>query len=60
MGIGPTELIIVLVLVMVLFGVGKLPDVGAGLGKGIREFKDNVTGRAIDSGQDRDGSEKTA
>ena len=39
-GIGPTELIIILVIILIIFGVGKLPEVGRGLGKGIKEFKD--------------------
>ena len=46
MPIGPTELIIILVLVLIIFGAGKLPEVGSALGKGIREFrkaKDEVT-----------------
>ncbi|HPM77951.1 MAG TPA: twin-arginine translocase TatA/TatE family subunit [bacterium] len=38
-GVGPTELIIILVIILIVFGVGKLPEVGRGLGKGIREFK---------------------
>ena len=38
-GIGAPELIIILVIVIVVFGVGKLGDVGAALGKGIREFR---------------------
>ena len=37
--LGPTELIIVLVLVIIVFGVGKLPEVGGALGKSIKEFK---------------------
>jgi sec-independent protein translocase protein TatA len=37
--LGPTELIIVLVLVIIVFGVGKLPEVGGALGKSIREFR---------------------
>ena len=37
--IGPTELIIVLVLVLIIFGVGKLPQVGSAMGRGIREFR---------------------
>ena len=37
--VGPTELIIVLVIVMMIFGVGKLPQVGQTLGKAIREFR---------------------
>ncbi len=37
--LGPMELIIVLVIVMIIFGVGKLPQVGGALGKAIREFR---------------------
>lgn len=37
--IGPGELILILVIVLVIFGPGKLPDVGNALGKGIREFR---------------------
>jgi sec-independent protein translocase protein TatA len=37
--IGPTELIIVLVIVMIIFGVGKLPEIGGAMGKAIREFR---------------------
>jgi sec-independent protein translocase protein TatA len=43
--IGPLELIIVLVIVLVLFGAKRLPEVGRGLGSGMREFKDSVTGK---------------
>ena len=38
-GLGPTELIIVLVIILVVFGAGKLPDIASGLGKGLRDFK---------------------
>jgi sec-independent protein translocase protein TatA len=41
-GLGTTELIIILVLVMIVFGAGKLPQVGGALGKGLRNFKDGV------------------
>lgn len=37
--VGPTELIIILVIVILVFGVGKLGDAGAALGKGVKEFK---------------------
>jgi sec-independent protein translocase protein TatA len=37
--IGPMELVLILVLVMIVFGVGRLPEVGGALGKGIREFR---------------------
>ncbi|MBW1974964.1 MAG: twin-arginine translocase TatA/TatE family subunit [Deltaproteobacteria bacterium] len=41
-GIGMPELIVVLVIVLIIFGAGKLPEIGAGLGKGIRNFKKAV------------------
>ena len=40
--IGPTELIIVLVIVILIFGVGKLGDIGGAIGRSIREFKKGV------------------
>jgi len=39
MGIGTTELILILAVVMIIFGAGKLPEVGSALGKGIKGFK---------------------
>jgi sec-independent protein translocase protein TatA len=39
---GPVELIVILVIVAMLFGVGKLPEVFGAVGKGIREFRTNV------------------
>ena len=38
--LGPTELIIVLVIVMIVFGLGRLPEAGGAIGKAIREFRD--------------------
>ena len=38
-GIGPTELIIVLFIILIIFGAGKLPEIGGALGKGIKNFK---------------------
>jgi sec-independent protein translocase protein TatA len=40
----PTHLLLILAIVLILFGPGKLPDLGRGLGKGIREFKDAMKG----------------
>ena len=42
----PTHLIFILAIVLIIFGPGKLPDLGRGLGKGIREFKDAIKGGA--------------
>lgn len=39
---GPTELIVILLLVLVLFGAKRIPEIAAGLGKGIREFKKSL------------------
>lgn len=50
--IGPTELIIVLVIVLVIFGPKRLPSLGRSLGSGLREFKDSVTSRSGDDDAD--------
>ncbi len=36
---GPWEIILILLVVLIIFGVGKLPDIGTGIGQGIRNFK---------------------
>jgi sec-independent protein translocase protein TatA len=41
--IGVPELVIVLIIIVIIFGVGKLPEIGGALGKGIREFKTEST-----------------
>ena len=45
---GPMELIIILVVVLVIFGPKRLPDLGRTLGRGMREFKHSVTGNDKD------------
>ncbi|HOC59582.1 MAG: twin-arginine translocase TatA/TatE family subunit [Syntrophaceae bacterium] len=42
-GIGVPELLIILVIILIIFGVGKLPEIGRGLGEGIRNFKKSVS-----------------
>lgn len=42
-GLGWQELVIVLVIVIIIFGAGKLPEIGGALGKGIKEFRSNAT-----------------
>lgn len=58
--IGVPELAIILVIVVIIFGVGRLPEVGSSLGKGIRQFKsetggepeiDSPTSTAVDAGK---------
>jgi len=59
--IGPTELIIVLVIVLVIFGPKRLPGLGKSLGSGMKEFRDSVTGKADrDIDEDDDESRDAA
>ena len=46
--IGPLELVVILVVVLLLFGAKRLPELGRSLGSGMREFKDSVTGKDSD------------
>jgi sec-independent protein translocase protein TatA len=52
-GIGVTELIIVLIIVLVIFGPKRLPGMGKALGSGLREFKDSISGNDKDDDDDR-------
>jgi sec-independent protein translocase protein TatA len=47
-GIGATEMIILLVVILVVFGPKRLPEMGRSLGKGMREFKDSISGKDDD------------
>jgi sec-independent protein translocase protein TatA len=51
-GIGLPEIAIVLLIVLVIFGPKRLPQLGRSLGSGMREFKDAVTGRHKDDDKD--------
>jgi sec-independent protein translocase protein TatA len=46
--IGPWEIAILLVIVLLVFGPKRLPEMGKSLGKGMREFKNSVTGKDDD------------
>lgn len=41
-GLGFGELLVILVIVLIIFGAGKLPEIGQGLGRGIRSFRKEV------------------
>ncbi|MGH7506507.1 MAG: Sec-independent protein translocase subunit TatA/TatB [Longimicrobiales bacterium] len=41
--LGPTEMIFIMVVLLLIFGAKRLPELGSGLGKGIREFKRSMT-----------------
>ena len=51
-GIGPMELIIVLVIALIVLGPKRLPSAGRSLGRGMREFKQSLTGEARDDDPD--------
>ena len=53
--IGPMELAIVLILALIVLGPKRLPEAGRSLGRGMREFKDSISGRHDD---DDDGREE--
>jgi sec-independent protein translocase protein TatA len=46
--VGPLELAVVLIIALVIFGPKRLPDLGRSLGKGMREFKDSISGKDDD------------
>lgn len=57
--VGPGDLLVLLLVVLLLFGPKRLPEIGRNLGKGMRDFKDALTTDDNDSGSDRasnDGS----
>ncbi len=54
-GFGWPEILLILVIVVIIFGVGRFSEVGSGLGKGIREFRSAVTG-----GKDEEPADETA
>jgi sec-independent protein translocase protein TatA len=43
--IGPLEIVVVLIVVLVIFGPKRLPELGRSMGRGMREFKDSITGK---------------
>ena len=57
--IGPLEIIVVLIIALIVFGPKRLPELGNSLGKGIREFKDSVTGDNKDDDAVEDPDVKT-
>ncbi|MGE0068471.1 MAG: twin-arginine translocase TatA/TatE family subunit [Solirubrobacterales bacterium] len=56
--IGPLEIIIVLIIALIVFGPKRLPELGSSLGRGIREFKETITGDRKDDDDDPDDDVK--
>lgn len=63
MNLGPQEIILILVIVLLLFGGKKIPELMRGLGKGIREFNDaknNVKKEIEDSASDKERNSESS
>lgn len=58
MGLGTTELILILVIVLVLFGARKLPEIGSGLAKGIKSFRKVISDDSEDTRTKENAQEK--
>ncbi|MBL7685430.1 MAG: twin-arginine translocase TatA/TatE family subunit [Deltaproteobacteria bacterium] len=55
-GLGVWELVVILLIILIVFGVGKLPQIGSGLGQGIRNFKKGIQG---DESEEKEEAKKT-
>ena len=52
--IGPWEIALVLVIILIVFGVGKLPQVGGAIGKGMHAFRKGQSGEDLDEAEQKD------
>lgn len=59
MNLGPTELIIILVIILVLFGVGRISRIAGEMGSGIRAFKEGLQGPEKEKGKDAQAQPET-
>ncbi len=57
-GVGMPELLVILVIILIIFGAGKLPQIGEGLGKGIRNFRKATTKEPEEDGSPKKLDEK--
>ena len=58
--IGPMEIVILVVILLLVFGSRRLPEMGRSLGKGMREFKDSVSGKDDEQEAEQETPELTA
>jgi sec-independent protein translocase protein TatA len=59
-GLGPAEVILVLVIALIVFGPGRLPEMGQALGKSIREFREATSGITDELTREMEATERAA
>ena len=59
LGLGPTELIIILVIIIIVFGVGRISKIGGELGSGIKAFKEGLQGDEEEEAHEEEASEES-
>ena len=57
-GLGPMELTIILVIILIIFGAGRLPEIGSGIGKGIKNFKKSLSDTEADKIEENNDDDK--
>lgn len=57
--LGVPELLIILVIIVVIFGVGRLPEIGGAIGKSISEFKNSVSAGSKDEEEKKEATDST-
>lgn len=59
-GLNPWEIGLIFLVILLLFGARRLPEIGRSMGRGIREFKSSVEGKDKDDAEDKSESKETA
>ena len=57
-GLGTTEIVLIVLLVLIFFGAAKIPQLMRGIGRGVKEFKDAVNGESTEDVQEEEKSTK--
>lgn len=56
--IGPNQILIIILIIVLLFGAKRIPELMKGIGKGIKDFKDAASGKDEENGSSKDNTEK--